>query len=220
MSDGDFGWVLAVPFTVASALRLCGETSETLNGVTVRVRPAIGGYNEFLFEGLDSVEQARQQFEALRTGTLAASLYIGGGVRVGRDLVELDENAALPSDPGQAMVYPRGRSLSRLILHVSEPEFQTEKVFPRFMEGLLAGLTARAPRQAMQDPKVRLAGTLYTESYFEASPQAQFIGFIGVLEVLKDQELRSTAVNELIVEVSKIDIDRPRNTVCCAASPW
>jgi hypothetical protein len=198
MSDNDLGWILAVPFTVASPLRLNSETSETFDGVTIKVRPGEGEYNDFLFEGLSSVGEARQRFEALRTGVLAAGLYIGGGVRVSQDLIELDANAPWSGDRGQAMAYPQGRSLSRVTLEFGKVTFQTEKVFPRFMKGLRTGLTAPQPKKAMQDPKVRLAGLLYTDSHFEVSPQAQFIGLIGVLEVLKDTEPRSAEAGELI----------------------
>lgn len=199
MSDGDPSWVLTVPFTVSSALRLDGETIEVVNGATIRVKPGMGDYNEFVFEGLDTLVDARQRFEALKVGVLAASIYIGGGVRIGHDLLELDETAPLPNDPGQAMAYPQGRSLRRLVLQWGQAEFQTEKVLPRFMEGLRIGLTAQKPIQAMLDPKVRLAGLLYSDTYFELSPQARFIGFIGVLEVLKDQEPRSAAARNLSI---------------------
>jgi hypothetical protein len=198
MSDSDPGWVLAVPFMVATPLRLYGETSETLDSLTIRVLPAGSDYNKLLFEGLHSAEEARQQFEVLRTGTLAAGLYIGSGVRISREVIVLDENTAPPNDSGLAIAYPRGRDLSRLIIRPGEVEFQAEKVLPRFMKGLRVGLTAQRPGQAMQDKKVRLASLVYADSHFEASPQAKFLGFIGVLEVLKGQEPRSVAARELI----------------------
>ena len=197
MANKDSAWVLRVPFKVAPALRLKGETVEIVNDVTIRVRSGIGEYNEFVLEGLATVLEARSQFEALRLGVLAASIYIGGGVRIGRDLLEIDADP-IPNVTGQAMVYPEGRSLSGFALDDGKVEFQPEKVLPRFMEGLRIGLTARKPIEAMLDPKVKLAGLLYSDTYFEVSPQARLIGFIGVLEVLKDQGPRSEAAADLL----------------------
>jgi hypothetical protein len=187
MSSPERGWILSVPFAVAPALHLKEETSEPLEGIQLKMRPAEFGYNRFLVEGLASIDHARDLFARLKAGALTAGLYAGCGVRIVDALLAVDDSTPLPSEPDRPMVYRHDQDLRRLVLHAGQPELHVARVLPRFMDGLRAGLTIESVSRAMQDPQVHLAGVLYTDSHFELSPQARFIGLIGVLEVLKDK---------------------------------
>jgi hypothetical protein len=198
MPSPDKEWVLRVPFTVAPALSLRAETTESFGEIQLTLRPEGSGYNCFLFEGLATIGQARHLFLTLKTGALTAGLYAGCGVRITDDLLELDESTPLPVEADRPMAYRLGQDLRWLVLNVGEPRFVTSRVLPRFMDGLRTGLTAEPALKAMQDPQVQLASLLYADSHFEKSPQARFIGLIGVLEVLKDQRQVSPATQELI----------------------
>jgi hypothetical protein len=198
MPDSNSGWTLTIPFTVESPMRVKESITAVVNGLTIEVRSGGGDYDQFVIEGIESADEARLRFEMMKTGALTAGLYIAGGVRFGRELAVLHDGVPSPSDPAQPIAFPKNRDLSGFSVAFGKPEFQIDKVLPRFMEGLRIGLVATRVQQAMLDPKVSLAGLLYTDSHYEASPQAQFIGFIGVLEVLKDQELRSKSALALV----------------------
>jgi hypothetical protein len=198
MSANEKTWVLSVPFVVSPPMEFDGETVDTFGDVRLTIRPAGGGFNLFLFEGLRTIEEAQQQFSALQTGVLTASIYLRGGVRIMEGLLEVDGSTQLPSDPAQPMTYPEGRDLSRVTLQIGQVSFVTDRVLPRFLEGLRVGLTAPKPSIAMQDRSVQLARTLFIDSYFERSPQARLLGLIGVLEVLKDKGSRSSEAQALI----------------------
>ncbi|WP_157631896.1 hypothetical protein [Catelliglobosispora koreensis] len=162
--------------------------------------PPQSGHHMFLIEDLPSVAEAHERFAALRTGALAASLYLGGGVRISRELDVLDDTTPVPNNPGQAIVFPKGRSLAGIRLVFGQIQFQEDIALPRFFEGLQLGLTHPVPQQAAHDSKVELAGMLFVDSYYEATPQARFITLIGALEVLKDQDSRSPEALELIAQ--------------------
>jgi len=72
------------------------------------------------------------------------------------------------------------------------------KVLSRMLESIEFGLSSVPARSVMSDSRVRLAAELYLDSYFEASESARFIGFVGVLEVLKDKDSSSEAARVLI----------------------
>ncbi|GAA3795276.1 hypothetical protein GCM10022226_13300 [Sphaerisporangium flaviroseum] len=69
---------------------------------------------------------------------------------------------------------------------------------PKLMQGIQLGATSKAVAQALSDQRIALACTLYIDSFFETSYEAQFITLIGVLEVLKERGPVSPDAMQLI----------------------
>ncbi|HCT80665.1 MAG TPA: hypothetical protein DGG94_22305 [Micromonosporaceae bacterium] len=176
---------------------LTESLSEVIDGrvVAIEVGKTI---DRFVIRGLADADDARQQFEVMKGAVLAASLQIGGGVRVRHDLVIVDDATKPPSDPSLPIAFSEGRSLSGIMLGVGQVSFQTEKVLPAFLAALRFGFSSTQLRLALRDERVALAGVLYVDSYYETSVQAQFLSLVGVLEVLKDQAPRSAAALDMI----------------------
>jgi hypothetical protein len=75
---------------------------------------------------------------------------------------------------------------------------QTDKVWSRLIAAVEFGVRSRPAAIAMNDKRVRLALELYSDSYFETSNSARFLGFVTVLEVLKDRRSASEAAQGLV----------------------
>jgi hypothetical protein len=179
--------VLRVPFRVAPGLKFEGAETKNISGARLTLTSPGNDYNVFLFEGIPSAAHAHRLFADLKTGALAAGLYIGGGVQFDENVVQLSATSDLPKSVEVPMIYPQGRSLARMTIRDGQVEFIPNIVAPKFVEGLEVAMTSAAALGAMKDARVELAAALYAGSFFETSPQAQFFGLIGVLEVLRDQ---------------------------------
>ncbi|WP_239341858.1 hypothetical protein [Frankia sp. CiP3] len=187
-----------MPFTVSPALRLVDEIAGQFGGLKLKLKPATPGFNCVVVEDLVSADQAREAFQQLKVGLLAAGLYTGCGVRVSDDLFEFDGSTPPSGRPGQAVLCQQGQQFLSVYFEFGDAAFIADRALPRFLEGLRAGITFDPVSLAMQDTQVRLASVLFTDSYFESSPQARFIGLMGVLEVLKDKESASSATQKLV----------------------
>jgi len=191
-------WVLLVPFLVSPALRLDDQVDDQFGGLKLKLKPSTPGYNCVVVEDLVSADQARGVFEQLKVGLFSAGLNIGCGVRISGDLVEYDGFTPPSGGIGQAVMYRQGEKFISISLEFVAQEFIVDRVLPRFLKGLRDGLTFESVPLALRDAQVRLASELYTDSYFESSPQSRFIGLMGVLEVLKDKESASGATQNLV----------------------
>lgn len=181
-------WTLQMPFS-APKLRFTEELSETVGDLTIYNRPGTAPYSRLVVEGIDTIDEARKQFSALKRAMLAASLNVGCGIRVKGDLTVLDDDKAqLPREADQPFACRQGRSLARLIIGYGDPEFQLSRVLPRFKEGIELAMTSDFAVEAMRDKWIALACELYTDSFFEKSIAASFVTLIGALEILKDKD--------------------------------
>ena len=79
-------WNLCVPF-MGSVITFLREHVETLAGTRMEISPSHRGYTKLLITGFESPEQARDRFQAVRTGLLAASLTTGMGIRIEDDVL-------------------------------------------------------------------------------------------------------------------------------------
>jgi hypothetical protein len=182
-----------------------------MGGCTFSIRPGAAPYGHLIVEELDTLEQARSQFETLKRGMLAASLNVGCGIRVNDDLRVIDDDAtALPSERDQPFVCRQERNQARLMISLGEPIFQLQRVLSDVIQGLEVGISSSFAVEALCDKLVALACKLYADSFFERSSEARFITLIGALEVLKDKDSVSTETEQLVegwlrdVKLSKI----------------
>jgi hypothetical protein len=191
-------WSLIVPFITAPEFPLKEASAVTFGGLQADFRPGAFGYSSLLIEDIDSEQAAHDLFESLRIGLLVASLNIGCGVRV-RDKVEiLSQDSPMPDGVDVPIIYPKGKDLSRLLIGSTSVQQQVGKVLPTLVASLAFGMASTSARQAMADERVRLALELYVDSYFEISDSARFLGFVNVLEVLKDKGNASAVACGLI----------------------
>lgn len=191
-------WLLSVPFASAPYVPFVEALTETVAGRAITIQPGHAPYGYLLVEELDSIDQVRDQFEALKRGMLAASLVIGCGIRIKDDLLVVDDTTALPSQPDQAYTCRQDRNDIRLQITVGEPIFQLPRVLPKVMHGLEVGVGSSFAVEALRDERVALACDLFVDSFFEQSIPARFISLIGVLEVLKDQDSVSPEAARLV----------------------
>jgi hypothetical protein len=193
-------WVLSVPFRTAPGLRLTEAHPLAFGGVRAELFPAPAGQARIVAAGLESADAARELFESLRIGLIAGSLNIGWGIRVRPVAAVLDDTSPVPAEVDLALIYPEGKDLSRLLVVAGPPSMQPGKVLPVLEASLGFGLSSAPARAAMADERVRLAVDLYTGSYFETSPEAQFLSLVGVLEILKDKAPSSEPAQALVDE--------------------
>jgi hypothetical protein len=187
-----------IPFITAPGFPLEKSHAVTLGGLQAEVRPADFNYTKIMIDEIESAQAAHDLFEAMRVGLLVASLNLDVGIRVLSNALILDHDSPMPNQPEVPLIYPKGKNLSRLVVHVGVVENNPEKVLPKLLESVEIGLSLESARRAISDDRVRLAVELYIDSYFETSDSARFIGFVGVLEVLKDKDPSSDAVKVLI----------------------
>jgi Apea-like HEPN len=191
-------WNLLIPFITAPEFPLKEASAITFGGLQAELRPGAFGYSSLLIEDIDSEQAAYGLFSSLRIGLLAASLKVGCGVRV-RDEVEiLSQDSPMPDGVGVPIIYPKGKDLSRLLIGRASVQQQVEKVLPTIVSSLAFGMASTSAGQAMADDRVKLALELYVDSYFEISNSARFLGFVNVLEVLKDKGDASDIARGLI----------------------
>ncbi len=191
-------WVLMIPFITAPGFPLKESHTVTLGGLHAEVRPAGFDYTQITIDGIRSAQAAFDLFESMRIGILIASLNINWGIRVLSNVRILESDSPMPNEPDVPLIYPKGKNLRRLIGHVGVIQMNPDKVLPKLLESLEIGLKLASARKAMTDSLVKLAIELYVDTYFEASDSARFIGFVGVLEVLKDKDSSSDAATALI----------------------
>ena len=191
-------WVLMIPFMTAPGFPLEERHAVTLGGLQAEVRPAGFDYTEITIDGIESARAAYDLFEAMRVGMLVASLNLDFGIRVLPNALTLDFDSPMPNQPEVPLIYPKGKNLSRLVMHIGVVKNNPDKVLPGLLESVEIGLSLESARRVISDDYVRLAVELYIDSYFETSDSARFIGFVGVLEVLKDKDPSSDAAKVLI----------------------
>jgi hypothetical protein len=191
-------WVLVIPFMTAPGCPLEERHAVTLGGLQAEVRPADFGYIKITIDGIESAQAAYDLFEAMRVGLLVANLKLNLGIRVLSNALTLDFDSPMPNQPDVPLIYPKGKNLSRLVMHIGAVQNNPDKVLPELLESVEVGLSLESARRAISDDRVRLAVELYLDSYFETSDSARFIGFVGVLEVLKDKYPSSDPAKDLI----------------------
>lgn len=192
--------MLQVPFS-APKLRFTEELNKEVGDLTISIQPDTAPYSRLVVKELDTIDQAREQFSALKRAMLAASLNVGCGIRIKDDLTVLDDDKTkLPSEVDQPFVSRQGISLARLGIMVGKPEFQLSRVLPRVIQGIEVAMTSSFAVEAMRNQRIALACALYTDSFFEESIAASFITLIGALEALKDHDLVSSEAIQLIDE--------------------
>jgi len=192
-------WMLQVPFVSAPELCFTEELTKTVAGSTIFIQPATAPYSRLVVKELATIDQARDQFLALKRAMLAASLNVGCGIRIKDDFVVFDDDTAqLPSKPDQPFVCRQERNLAHLIITVGEPQLQLPRALPRLIESIEIAMTSNFAVEATCDQRVMLACDLYTSSFYEKSFASRFISLIGVLEVLKDQDWVSPEAMRLV----------------------
>lgn len=196
--SSELKWVLMIPFVTAPGFPLEESRTVTIGGLQAEVRPAGFDYTQITIDGIESARAAYDLFEAMRIGLLAASLNLDWGIRVLSDVLTLESDSPMPNRLDAPLIYPKGKDLSRLVIHTGAVRKNPDKVLPKLVESVEIGLSSVSARRAMSDDRVRLAVELYIDSYFETSASARFIGFVGVLEVLKDKDPSSDAAKALI----------------------
>jgi len=200
--------MLQVPFASAPEIPFTEEITQAVAGYTILIAPGPAPYNRFIVKELETIDEVRDRFSALKRGILLASLSVGGcGIRIKDDLLVFEDATQLPNEElSQPFACPQGMSLARLVIKVGEPVFQLPLVLPSVTHGLEIGIASNFGVEALQDPRIALACDLYTGSFFEKSFAAQFIALITVLEVLKDRDSVSLEVIRLIDDwLSQID---------------
>jgi hypothetical protein len=191
-------WALQVPFITKPGFALKETRTATLAGVRLELRPAAFGYTNIVVSSLSSEIRARDLFNAMRISLFVASLNASWGIRVQGEALTLDLDAPLPNRVDVPLIYPEGKDLSRLAASHGPIGIQIDKVWQKFLGGIAFGLESKAARAVMSEERVKLAFELYVDSYFEFSDTARFLGFVGVLEVLKDNQTRSDAALGLV----------------------
>jgi hypothetical protein len=189
-------WILCVPF-IGSVITFEQQCVETLAETRIEILPSARGYTKLLIPGFESSNQAYDRFEAVRTGLLAASLTTGMGIRIKDEVVRLADSAP-PPDVDIPFIFKEGHDLRQLVIVPGKVHMQMAKFMPRFRQGLEFGLTSPSALQAMVNDRVRLAFEIYTDSFFETSDSARFLGLVGVLEVLKDKQAVSDDALSLV----------------------
>lgn len=189
-------WILCVPF-IGSVMTFEQQCVEALADSRIEIVPGARGYTRLLIPGFESPDQAHDRFEAVRTGLLAASLTTGVGIRIKDEVVRLAESAP-PPGVDMPFIFKEGHDLRQLVISGGKVQAQMTKFMPRFREGLKFGLTSPSALKAMANNRVRLAFELYTDSFFETSDSARFLGLVGVLEVLKDKQAVSDDARSLV----------------------
>lgn len=191
-------WSLMVPFITAPGLALKENRAVTLRGLQAEVRPGSFGYARIMIYDIESARAAHDLFEAVRIGMQIASININWGIRVPSNVVTLEFDSPMPNQPDVPLIYPKGKSLRRMILGIDAVQMSPDKLLPKLLKSLELGLSLEPARRAMLDDRVKLAVELYIDSHFETSDSARFIGLVGVLEVLKDKDSSSDAAKALI----------------------
>lgn len=191
-------WNLLVPFITAPEFPLKETQAVTIGDIHAQLRPHAFDYSILLIEDLESAQVAHELFRSLRIGLLAASLNISWGIRV-RDKVDiLDQDSPMPNELDVPLIYPEGRNLSRLLVHVGPVQKQVGKVLPRLLQSVEFGMKSASAGQAIANDHVKLALELYVDSYFETSDSARFLGLVTALEVLKGKDNSSDAACDLV----------------------
>jgi hypothetical protein len=126
-------------------------------------------------EDVDTIDRVREAFEDLKRGALAASVHIGCGIRIKDDLAVVEGLEPLPSAPHQPFAYRQGRSLARIVVTEGKPQFQSARILPHLIQGLEFGVTSTSAMDALSNLRVKLACTLYVDSFFEVSSEARFV---------------------------------------------
>lgn len=191
-------WVLQVPFVTEPVFPLKEARAATLAGYQAELRPGSFNYINVVVSDLNSASTARDLFDSLRVALLVASLNSNWGIRVKGEVVILAEDTPMPSQVDIPLIYPEGRSLRRLLGSIGPIQMNVDRVWPRLIAGVEFGLTAETFRTAMNDKRISLALELFIESFFEHSDSARFLGFINVLEVLKDKSPASDTLQDLV----------------------
>jgi hypothetical protein len=193
-------WILSIPFKTAPVLSLTESRTLSFGEMHAELLPAPTEQARILLSDLESEHAARRIFESLLTGLAAASLNVGWGIRVRRDVTVLSDTSPIPSEVDRPLIYPEGKDMQRLLMLAGTPTRQLGKVLPKLETSLGFGLSSKSARAAMDNDRVRLALDLYNDSYFEASESAQFLSLVGVLEILKDRDASSSAAQVLVDE--------------------
>ena len=191
-------WNLMVPFITSPELPIEEEQLLNLDSIHAKLQPLSFGYSSLLVEDLESPEAAHEVFGSLRIGLLAMSLNLSCGMRVRSKVEILAEDSPMPNRVGVPIIYPDGKDLSRLLVSHLSVRLQVGKVMPTVLQSLAFGMESDSARQATEDDRVSLALELYSDSYFETSDSARFLGLVNVLEVLKDTNDSSDAACALI----------------------
>ncbi len=192
----DTGWTLCVPF-IGSAITFDQEYVETLANTRIEISPSARGYSKILLAGFGSADQARDQFQAVRTALLTASLTTGMGIRINDAVVQLADGAP-PPDVDTPFIYKEGHDLRQLVLIPGKTHKQMAKFMPKFREGFEFGISSSSALKAIKNDRVKLAFEIYTDSFFETSDSARFVALVGVLEVLKDKGPTSDGARSLV----------------------
>ena len=190
-------WILCVPF-IGSVATFDMERVETLADTRIEISPGARGYTKVLIGGFESADQARDRFEAVRTGLLAASLTTGMGIRIKDEVSQLADGAPPPQDVDMPFIFKEGHDLRQLVIGPGKVQMQMTKFMPRFREGFEFGVTSSSAHRVMANDRVRLAFEIYADSFFETSDSARFLGLVGVLEVLKDKQAVSGDARSLV----------------------
>lgn len=170
-----------MPFVSAPEMRFSEELTKTIGNSIIFIRPDTAPYSRLVVEELDTIDQARSHFETLKRAMLAASLNVGCGVRIKDGLAVFEDDAGqLPSTLDQPFVCRQERSLARLIITAGEPQYQLPRVLPKVIQGIEVAMTSNFAVEALHDERVGLACDLYTDSFFENSFPARFIGLMSV----------------------------------------
>ena len=197
-SAPDSKWSLMIPFITAPGFTLGESRTVTFGGLQAEVRPGSLGYTRIVIDGIESARAAHDLFEAVRIGMLIASININWGIRLLSNVLTLGFDSPMPNEPDVPLIYPKGKSLRRMVLRIDVGQMSPDMVLPKLLESLELGLSLEPARRAMSDDRVGLAVELYIDSHFETSDSARFIGLVGVLEVLKDKDPSSDAAKTLI----------------------
>ncbi|GAA1272901.1 hypothetical protein GCM10009677_27570 [Sphaerisporangium rubeum] len=190
-------WRLLAPF-IAPKFRFPNKVAVTVIGHNAIIRQASFPLSEIVVENLPSVDAAQEVFLAIKRGMLIASINLSCGIRIADEVAILDAVTPLPGQDERPFICPQDRSLARLVMKSGPVEFQMSYALPKLIHGLESGARSTSAALALSDQRLALACMLYTDSFFETSPEAQFITLIGVLEVLKEQDPVSQEAEQLI----------------------
>jgi hypothetical protein len=196
-------WNLQIPFVTSPELAIAESRNVAIGDYQAQLMPGAFGYARLRVGGIASDQTARELFELIRIGLLAASLSMSWGIRVQDDVTVLADGAKPPRDPAKPFVFKDGHDLSGLYIKENPVQMSLDKSMPLMAAGFEFGVQSSTARNAIGIDRVKLALELYVESYFEISDSAQFVGLVNVLEVLKDTDAMSDTAQVLVAEWRK-----------------
>lgn len=209
-TDEHRSWQLVVPFE-APEFDFSEAVNGSVSGHSISIRSRGFPYSTLLVEGFDTSGLAEKAFRDVRIGMLAACLDFDCGIRVRSTVEVIEDDTSVPSEKDQPFVCRQGRPPQlRVSIAVGRPQFILERALPRLLRKLEFGVASTTASEALSDPKVALAATLYVDSFFEESDEARFITLVGALEVLKKQPDKSREAQAL-VDRWKVDLQQLTN---------